>query len=47
MNYSREALIAACLFALDERFAPGRRLLPWAGSAALTPGSPPLEIPLP
>ena len=35
------------LFALDERFAPGRSLLRWEGSAELTPGGRPLEIPVP
>ena len=35
------------LFALDERFAPGRSILRWEGSAELTPGGPPLEIPVP
>ena len=35
------------LFALDERFVPGRGMLRWEGSAELTPGGPPLEIPVP
>ncbi len=35
------------LFSLDERFAPGPNVVRWEGSAALTPGGPPLEIPVP
>lgn len=35
------------LFSLDERFAPGPKVVRWEGSAELTPGGPPLEIPVP
>jgi hypothetical protein len=35
------------LFGLNDRYEPGARLLNWTGSAALTPGGPPLEIPVP
>jgi hypothetical protein len=35
------------LFSLDERFVPGPSILRWEGSADLTPGGPPLEIPVP
>jgi hypothetical protein len=34
------------LFGLDERYAPGPRVLDWTGSAELRPGGPPLEIPV-
>jgi hypothetical protein len=35
------------VFGLDERYTPGPRLVSWSGSAALTAGGPPLEIPVP
>jgi hypothetical protein len=34
------------MFSLDDRFAPGPRLLRWQGAANLSAGGPPLEIPL-
>jgi len=34
------------VFFLDERFAPGPSVLQWEGAASLTPGGPPLEIPV-
>jgi len=34
------------VFSLDERFAPGPSIAQWEGSAALTPGGTPLDIPV-
>jgi hypothetical protein len=34
------------VFSLDERFVPGPSVLQWEGAASLTPGGPPLEIPV-
>ena len=34
------------VFSLDERFVPGPSVLQWEGAALLTPGGPPLEIPV-
>ena len=34
------------VFSLDERFAPGASVMQWEGSAALTPGGQPLDIPV-
>jgi hypothetical protein len=34
------------VFSLDERFAPGVSVMQWEGSASLTPGGKPLDIPV-
>jgi hypothetical protein len=34
------------VFSLDERFAPGPSVITWEGSASLTPGGKPLDIPV-
>ena len=34
------------VFSLDERFVPGASVMQWEGSAALTPGGEPLDIPV-
>ena len=34
------------VFSLNERFVPGPSVMQWEGSAPLTPGGPPLEIPV-
>ncbi len=35
------------VFSLNERFAPGPRIVRWDGEAVLRPGGPPFEIPVP
>jgi hypothetical protein len=35
------------MFLLDEHYVPGRTLLRWRGGAAISPGGPPFEAPIP